>query len=462
MYESFYGLRESPFSLTPDPDFLFINQNFRTALEQINYAINRREAISVVVGDVGTGKTTLCWALLMRMGKNVRTALILNPLLNSEDMLRAIIQDFGIKARNRRAPWRTRVADGPGELRDASWLEGLTRKQLIDELTVFLLEGAEADLSNILVIDEAQNLSLEVLEQLRILSNLETSKRKLLQIILVGQLELDQKLSSPQLRPLNQRITVRCSLQPLSRDDMVRYIYHRLWVAGGNQSVSFSEGALKKIYEHSGGYPRLVNIICDRALLAGYNKHSRNISAGMAQTALAELGMGGEKIARIPSPLSFRRAVTATAGLMVFAGLGYFVRPWNFITGLADHQQTIELAPASADTANSDMPSQLPQSADRPSQPAVISSSAPSGNPAFLLQVHSLKTQRQADSALADLKRKGYPALQRFVLNPDNTRWYVVYLGPFDDLEAAREAARRLLQREQLATILRSSASPGN
>ena len=231
MYENFYGLSEHPFNLTPDPDFLFLNETFQNSLDQITYAIDRRETFSVLIGDVGTGKTTLCRALLLRLPANVRTALILNPLVDIDDLFRMIIQDFQIKPSSRRQAWHARTSNEREGLQDSSWLDGLTRRELIDELNRFLLEGARDDVRNLLIIDEAQNLSTECLEHLRVLSNLETSKRKLLQVVFSGQIELDEKLNLTELRQLKQRITVRCSLQPLSERDMVRYIHHRLWKA---------------------------------------------------------------------------------------------------------------------------------------------------------------------------------------------------------------------------------------
>jgi general secretion pathway protein A len=526
MYEHFYGLNEQPFNLTPDPDFLFINQNFREALDQITYAVNRREALTVLIGDVGTGKTTLCWALLMRMKKDVRTALILNPLLNIEDLLRAIIQDFRIKPSSRRAPWRAQISDEMGELEESSWLQELTRKQLVDELKRFLLESADTEVKNVLVIDEAQNLSVDCLEQLRILSNLETSKRKLLQIIFSGQLELDQKVNLPQLHQLKQRITIRCTLQPLSKDDMTQYIYHRIWKAGGSRNLTFSEGALNIIYKYSRGYPRVINIICDRTLMAGYNERAWNITSKMARTALTQLGMIREKRSWFPFYLPVRAVLITAASLMILAGLAYFVRPWSFFTSSVDRQQTTESAPAkvkSVPAKTKPLPAKVasvpakvePAPAKLASVPAKVESppaevksvpaktkpvpakvasipakveSVParvdsataeisrpltppkniqptpkpiplesqSSSTAFLLQVHSMNTQEQSDRAGADLRQKGYPVYQKTVTNSDNSRWYVVYVGPYDDTEAAQKAAATLLQSEGYHTILRS------
>ena len=460
MYERFYGLSEHPFSLTPDPDFIFMSQIFCEALDQITNAVNRREALTVLTGDVGTGKTTLCWALLLRMQKNFRTALILNPLLEIDDLLRAIIQDFNVKFVARRAPWKMQIEGMISEPEAASSLQGLTRKQLIDELNHFLIEGAEADINNVLVIDEAQNLSVECLEQLRILSNLETSKRKLLQIVFSGQLELDHKLNLPQLRPLKQIITVRCSLQPLSMDDMTRYIYHRIWRAGGDRTLGFSQGALNAIYRHSRGYPRLINLICDRALVAGYKNRSWNITNKMVKTAIEQLGMSGQKVSWFPSLFPARRVLTVTAALMIL-GLVSFVRPWNFLTNLSDHLRTKGSAPASLNKASSSMPAPLTQPTYHP-PPEAKSLNSLSRIPGFSLQVHSMQTQQQADWALEDLKQKGYPVFQRVVRNPDRSLWYVVYVGPFAESEAAQEAAATLLQREELHAILRPYAPRSN
>ena len=457
MYERFYGLNEHPFSLTPDPDFIFINQNFSEALDQITYAVNRREGLTVLIGDVGTGKTTLCWALLLRMQKNVRTALILNPMLGIDDLLKAIIQDFNIKFTTRRAPWKLQIAAMKDEPQETSWVQGLTRKQLMDELNRFLLEGADSDINNVLVIDEAQTLSVECLEQLRMISNLETSKRKLLQIILSGQLELDHNLNLPQLQQLKQRITGRCSLRPLSKEDMTQYIYHRIWKAGGSRNLSFSQGALNAIYRQSRGYPRLINLICDRALMAGCKSQSWSVTKKMVQQAIGQLGMSGQKISWFLSSFPVKPVLTITAALMILLGLVYFVRPWNFFTDLADHLRTKKAASAVLDKAVSSIPAPLTHPTDTP---------LPEANPlntrdritGFSLQVHSMKAQQQADRALEELKQKGYPAFQRVVRNPDGLLWYVVYVGPFAESEAAQETAATLLQREELRAILRTPA----
>jgi general secretion pathway protein A len=244
VYETYFGLREKPFSLTPDPRFLFLSAQHRGALDHLLYGVARREGFLAITGDVGTGKTTICRALLERLDAGVRTALILNPLCDEDELLKAILQDFEIQV-----PARA------------------SRKQLVDCLNGFLLEQARRGGGAVLIIDEAQNLAVSVLEQIRILSNLETDREKLLQIVLVGQRELRDKLESPALTQLNQRISIRYHLSPLSREESVRYIEHRLTVAGAKGGITFSPEAHKAIYQFSSGVPRLVNLIADRALL---------------------------------------------------------------------------------------------------------------------------------------------------------------------------------------------------
>lgn len=264
MYEKFYGMKESPFNLTPDPSFLFLNKRTREALDLILYAIERREGFTLVIGDVGTGKTTMCWALLERLArKNVRTALIQNPMLSEVDVLRSILQDLGV-----------RPEGSDGRPFDAEWMSGLSKKQLLDRLNSFLAERAEEDVFTVLIVDEAQNMPAVMLEQLRLISNLETAKKKLLQIIFVGQLELQEKLNMSSMRQLNQRISVRFETRTLSKEDTESYIRHRLAIAGASPRLRFGPGAFRSVWRHSKGYPRLINLICDRALLSGYSERS--------------------------------------------------------------------------------------------------------------------------------------------------------------------------------------------
>jgi general secretion pathway protein A len=261
MYQEFHGLSQKPFVLTPDPQFLFLSENHRTAIESLLYGIQQKEGFMVITGDIGTGKTTISRTLLERLGKNVKTAVIFNSFLTEEELLESILLDFGFPSKGR------------------------TKKERIDALNRFLIYLSSHGKNAVLIIDEAQNLSIPVLEQIRMLSNLETEKEKLLQIILLGQLELDQKLRSDELKQLNQRIAIRHHLLPLTRTEMESYISQRLMVAGSQGGITFSRPALHQIYKFSRGTPRLINLLCDRALLGGLVEQTHHIEKGIIKKA---------------------------------------------------------------------------------------------------------------------------------------------------------------------------------
>jgi len=273
MYLEFYGLKEKPFSLTPDPQFLYLSESHRTAIDSILYGIREREGFMVVTGDIGTGKTTICRSLLDKLDNGVKTAVIFNSFLTEGELLRAILRDFGFTS------------------------IGRTKAERIEALNQFLLTQLSQGNHVILIIDEAQNLSIPVLEQIRMLSNLETTKEKMLQIILFGQLELEQKLRSPKLRQLNQRIVIRHHILPLNREETESYIYQRLTVAGSQGGITFSKTALDEIYRFSKGIPRLINLICDRSLIGGFVEDTFHIEKGIVVKARKELDGAGS-----PSP----------------------------------------------------------------------------------------------------------------------------------------------------------------
>jgi len=292
MYEEYYELKEKPFSLTPDPRFFFLSENHREAFEHLLYGIREREGFILITGEVGTGKTTLCRTLLTRIESQATdTALIFNPLLSEQELLQCILSDFGIRSR------------------------ATTKKGLLDELNQFLLHQQAVNRHSVLIIDEAQALSLPVLEEIRILSNLETEKEKLLQIILMGQIELAEKLVLPRLRQLNQRISIRYRLRPLRKEEVPRYIQHRLLVAGSPGAIHFSSGALKQIYRYSQGIPRLINLACDRALLAGYADQTREIERRTVSKGLKSLE--GRDLTGTVGVLK-KRAAMALAAVAIF------------------------------------------------------------------------------------------------------------------------------------------------
>lgn len=278
MYLEFFGLKEKPFSLTPDPQFLYLSEGHRTAIDSLLYGIQQREGFMVVTGDIGTGKTTICRSLLEKLDQNVKTAVIFNSFLTEGELLRAILRDLGFTS------------------------VGRTKAERIEALNQYLLNQLSKGGHVILIIDEAQNLSIPVLEQIRMLSNLETTKEKMLQIILFGQLELDQKLQSPKLKQLNQRIAIRHQILPLSREETESYIYQRLTVAGSQGGITFSKSAIDEIYRFSNGIPRLINLICDRTLIGGFVDETFHIDKGLVKKAIKDLG--GKEV-MTPVRLSF-------------------------------------------------------------------------------------------------------------------------------------------------------------
>jgi general secretion pathway protein A len=304
MYEAYFGFTEKPFSLTPDPKYLYKSESHGNAFELLQYAIRRREGFVVVTGDIGTGKTTLCRALLEKIDRNTFTALVLNPFLSEEDLLKLILQDFGVISRDQ-------VKEGR--------LAGVSKQELIDALYDFLLGLIPIRSCAVLIIDEAQNLPMQVLEQLRILSNLETDKEKLLQIVLVGQLNLHPLLRSPELRQLDQRVSIRYELKPLTHEEVAAYVSHRLIVAGGGSTVSFGPKALDHVHHLSGGIPRLINLLCDRALLNAYAQRTSRISREIVAKAAGTLDLQPRRTSRFAWFRGRATAIIAGVGLSVLA-----------------------------------------------------------------------------------------------------------------------------------------------
>mgnify|MGYP001588258811 CR=1 FL=1 len=265
MYIDYYRLREKPFNVTSDPGFLYLSKRHKEAFTHLIYGIKERKGFLEITGEVGTGKTTLCRALLNQLDPETKAAFIFNSDLSELQILQAIVDDLNIK------------------------VERHTKMELFTRLNLFLIQQLRLGNNVVLILDEAQNLKPRTLEQLRMLSNLETDKEKLFQIILVGQPELREKLDSPHLRQLRQRISVRYHILPLEKSEVDEYIEHRLHVAGSDGTLKFTEDAMEKIYEYSGGIPRLINVVCDKALLLGFVLETYEINGRIAEKSIEEI-----------------------------------------------------------------------------------------------------------------------------------------------------------------------------
>jgi len=265
MYEHYFNLRVKPFDLTPNPDFIYLSRSHRKALTFIDYGIRERAGFILLTGDVGSGKTTIIRDLLQKNYERVVLAKLFNTKVNSEQLLAMINDEYGLP------------------------VQGKDKITLIRELNSYLIEQYAQGNQPILIIDEAQNLGPELLEEIRMLSNLETSDSKLLQIILVGQPELRKTLAAPALLQLRQRISINCNLKPLTREEVEHYIVHRLHVAGNAEAVTFAAEAIEIIFKHSRGIPRLINIMCDFLMLSAFAEQTHQISQEMASEVVGDL-----------------------------------------------------------------------------------------------------------------------------------------------------------------------------
>ncbi len=264
MYKAFYGFTDNPFTLTPNSRFFFNSDRHREALSVLLYAIQQRKGFVVLTGDIGAGKTTVCRTLLNNLDPNTATALITNTHISGKDLLISILDELG-------------VAYAPG-----------SKARLLNALNMHLIDCLRNNKNVVLIIDEAQNLTPSVLEEVRMISNLETENEKLIQIIFLGQPELKQKLALPRLEQLRQRIALYFHLTPLSRTETIDYIRHRLATASGTDREYFTPDAMEAVFEFSGGVPRLINQVCDSALLTGYIHERPLVDRGIIEETIAE------------------------------------------------------------------------------------------------------------------------------------------------------------------------------
>jgi general secretion pathway protein A len=435
MYEEFYGFVQPPFSLTPDPRFLYRSESHDVALQQVWQAIRRKEGFIVLTGDIGTGKTTLCRTLLEQFDQTTFTALILNPFLSVEELLREVLLSFGVVSRE---------ALKTGRLATAS------KHELIRTLHDFLLSLVPLHGSAVLIIDEAQHLSPEVLEEIRILSNLETNDQKLLQIVIVGQLNLLDVLHKAELRQLDQRISIRCSLKPLTREEVEAYVTHRLWVARGSTSVTFTPRAFDLVHSLTGGVPRMINLLCDRALMVACEAQTGKINEDHIVKAASQLNIDvprgkikGEKAG--VTPAASRRRLLLAAAVTVAALLGamfyFFGNPLEL------------LSPEVPPTVRAAAKMPLPAMFSPPGNPPL--SDAPPPQPgSFSVLVGTYDTARQVAIVEAGLRVRELPIYTvDVIMAPSDVRRRVM-VGRYADKAQADAASLTVKQQVPEARVI--------
>ncbi len=419
VYLDFYKLREMPFAITPDPAFLFFSNTHQSVIDKILHGIRSRMGFILLTGEVGTGKTTLCRSILDSLDGEAETAYIINPSLSGRELISNILDDLGIKC-------------PPNS----------SKKDLIDKLNLFLLSTANTK-PVVVIIDDAQTMALDAIEDLRLLSNLETDKTKLLQMVLVGQPELLDFISGPQMRQLRQRVAIHCNLEYITREEIDRYIARRLFIAGDKGHIRFTQRAIKKIYKASNGVPRLINKICDYALTAGYIADDFTIGPRYVKKAIEELG----DLAHVQVYPSFgqpdrwhgrhTKLVLTTASclflLIAVVSLNYFFELPVFTFGkkVGLHSDLgRELTPVKSET--------LKQMSDAP-----ISTMAPaigcSVSSAFALQLGSFKTLESVVRAVSYYKERNVDAHWHQLDFGAKGKWYRLFTGTFVTKEEAEQ-----------------------
>ena len=460
MYTKFFGFREKPFMLAPNPAYLFLGKSHEEALAHLIYAVAEGEGFISLTGKRGVGKTTVCQALIDRREETTEVAYIFKPEVSPEDLIKKINSEFNI-------------------ISDTNDF-----KELTDSLNAFLMQQRMDGKKVVLFIDDAQDLTAEALEQVRLLSNLETTRDKLLQIVLAGEPELADMLNSRALRQIGQRVSVSYHINPLTYEETCTYIYHRMSIASRGVQTHFESAALKRIYKFSGGIPRMINIICDQCLATAHRIQHRHITGEIAKTAI--LNLAGTPLypvadsRRFALP-NFRRAATVAAGgclLLLLALVAFFPRQADR-TEVAPKTEAKPAVISQPDLPKvTSQPAPVPkpvQKASRPivpevskeEEPAVQSASlAPSGpvvevapEPSVKMthsvQVGAFRSRIQAQRLVSMLKRKNYPAGILAVIDPQNRIWFTVRIGDFPSREAALRHADEFADREKMESAVR-------
>jgi type II secretory pathway predicted ATPase ExeA len=385
MYERHFGFSEKPFNLTPDSRYLFLSPKHQEAYANLEFGVRERSGFLLLTGEVGTGKTTLIRHFLSQVGPDVRTAVILYPALSAGELFHAILQDLGVP------------------------FEGGTLKTAVDALAKALIEARALNLKVVVLIDEAQQLKPQVLEHLRLLSNLETEREKLLTLVLVGQPELRQMLDRPQLRQLSQRMTSRSHLEPLSEDETRSYVRHRLAVAGG-RGTEIGDAAIRRVHALSGGVPRVVNLLCDRALLGAFGRHQTIVDEALVEAAAAEVL---PQSLRPALPGSTRRWAEALGlfvlGLLLILPLRYCLSPRGSQPGASvPKASAVPVAPTPGSPASITPAAGVPA----PLAAGVRCGSVARSRPAAIAAVENLLGTPGFDSAQATLTFEQWQALK--------------------------------------------------
>ena len=431
-YEEHYGLAQRPFSLTLDQRFVYPGRSYSRTVEEVRQALHRREGLVVVTGETGTGKTMLCRTLLQQLDTPVCVSIVLDPCLTVDDLLIHVLTDFDVI----RAGQQTR---SPG-------LGTPARHQLVTVLQRFLASLIPLDAYAVIVIDEAQHLDLGVLEQIRLLLNFETDEAKLLQVVLVGQPDLDHLLRRPEMRQLDQRVARRCELRPLSSQEVKRYIERRLSIAQrlalleetkalqrwdvdvetGSWCVRFTPSAVRAVVRLSRGIPRLVNLLCDRALEIGCERQTRTIDARSVRTAARRLNV---PMAMVPG-IRGRRGTAALTATLVLLAAGPVVWTWGSrrpVLPTPSPPATTALASVSGNRVRA------------------VSGSVEMGElliaDSFNITVASFKREPQAAAVAAQIEVAGLPAFTRTL---QRSQWHQVIVGPYVSEPEATTAQQRL------------------
>jgi general secretion pathway protein A len=349
MYEPFFGLDSSPFGLTPNPRFLFRSRVHHEILSLLLYGVTTSKGVMLLLGDVGTGKTTLCRALLRELPAEAESVLVLNPHLSETELVGAILDDLGLERR------------------------GSTRGELMTVLSQHLLAAGREGKTVVIVVDEAQQMSVGALEQVRILSTLEAPDRKLLQIVLSGQPELEAKLARPELRQLNQRIAVRSRLRPLAERETFRYVEHRLRAAGLAGSLPFTWAATARVHRYSRGVPRVINHVCDRALSTAFAGRKRNVDVDTVKAAICSVE--GRPLARWARRVAAAVAVVAAIGTTL--GLQWTWRSGGFVPHASNSVLAAVALPAAPPAAPTPRPSSAPEPSSAPVTARIAALSPP-------------------------------------------------------------------------------------